>query len=580
MILSFGLLGPGKGYESAIAAMPAVVEAIPSAVYVILGATHPDLLLREGEAYRRRLEASRAEAGVADPVRFIDRFVGRVELGTWLEAADVFVTPVPQPRPDRVRDAVVRDGRGQGDRVHPLRLRQGAARQRTRPPRGGRVLGGARGGVHRPARRSRPRGCRSAGAPTTTAGAWSGRTSAPSTRRIFARAVAAAPPHAPPRRGRTARGRRWVPPAPSRQPAPPRRDDGALGIWQHATGPMPDLAFGYCTDDVARALTVDLAHAASLGWAAVSASARRSLQFMRDAFDPVDRAVPELPRRGRPVARGRCVRGQPRARHARPGRALAQPGTTTTSPPRPGTCSPRASRGGATDGPPRHGIHAPRLRRGARVGGDRRRAPRDGDDTLRPGRPAPRRLRAGRAPLGLAVARTRCSPTRTPCCPGRSSSPDAGSADRGARRRMGLARPRLADRRSRRRDGGGSRRSAATASGHGAARAPVRPAADRGDGHDPGRRGRASPRPDDRLPRARSSWPTAGSWATTTSASPIADPATGACFDGLEPVGVNRNQGAESTLMWLTALEHDARSFARGRCAARAGHDRRARPCP
>ena len=36
----------------------------------------------------------------------------------------------------------------------------------------------------------------------------------------------------------------------------------------------------------------------------------------------------------------------------------------------------------------------------------------------------------------------------------------------------------------------------------------------------------------------------------------MADPVTGGCFDGLEPAGVNRNQGAESTLMWLTALEH------------------------
>ncbi len=95
VILSFGLLGPGKGYESAIAAMPAVVKAIPSAVYVILGATHPDLLLRDGEAYRERLVAAAAEAGVTDSVRFIDRFVGRVELGTWLEAADLFVTPYP-----------------------------------------------------------------------------------------------------------------------------------------------------------------------------------------------------------------------------------------------------------------------------------------------------------------------------------------------------------------------------------------------------------------------------------------------------------------------------------------------------
>ena len=95
VILSFGLLGPGKGYESAIAAMPAVVKAMPAASYVILGATHPDLLHREGEAYRRSLEATAAALGVTDHVQFVDRFVDLVELGTWLEAADIFVTPYP-----------------------------------------------------------------------------------------------------------------------------------------------------------------------------------------------------------------------------------------------------------------------------------------------------------------------------------------------------------------------------------------------------------------------------------------------------------------------------------------------------
>ncbi len=95
VILSFGLLGPGKGYESAIAAMPAVVQAIPSALYVILGATHPGLLLREGEAYREKLQATVAALGMHDHVRFVDRFVSRGELGRWLEAADLFVTPYP-----------------------------------------------------------------------------------------------------------------------------------------------------------------------------------------------------------------------------------------------------------------------------------------------------------------------------------------------------------------------------------------------------------------------------------------------------------------------------------------------------
>jgi glycosyltransferase involved in cell wall biosynthesis len=95
VILSFGLLGPGKGYESVIAAMPAVVDAVPDACYVILGATHPDLLNREGEAYRRSLEALAATLGVIDHVQFVDRFVGQEELGRWLQAADIFVTPYP-----------------------------------------------------------------------------------------------------------------------------------------------------------------------------------------------------------------------------------------------------------------------------------------------------------------------------------------------------------------------------------------------------------------------------------------------------------------------------------------------------
>jgi glycosyltransferase involved in cell wall biosynthesis len=96
VILSFGLLGPGKGYELALEALPAVVAAHPTACYVIVGATHPDLLRAEGEAYRSRLVAQVKRLGLDDHVRFVDRFVGRVELVRWLEAADVFVTPYPK----------------------------------------------------------------------------------------------------------------------------------------------------------------------------------------------------------------------------------------------------------------------------------------------------------------------------------------------------------------------------------------------------------------------------------------------------------------------------------------------------
>jgi hypothetical protein len=60
---------------------------------------------------------------------------------------------------------------------------------------------------------------------------------------------------------------------------------GELGIFQHAIGPIPDPAHGYCVDDVARALEVDLLQARGLGWVAVAGSAWRGMHFLEDAFD-------------------------------------------------------------------------------------------------------------------------------------------------------------------------------------------------------------------------------------------------------------------------------------------------------
>jgi glycosyltransferase involved in cell wall biosynthesis len=95
VILSFGLLGPGKGYELALEAMPAVVADHPDVLYVILGATHPELVRSEGERYRASLAKRARELGVADHVRFVDRFVEPDELFRWLKSADIFVTPYP-----------------------------------------------------------------------------------------------------------------------------------------------------------------------------------------------------------------------------------------------------------------------------------------------------------------------------------------------------------------------------------------------------------------------------------------------------------------------------------------------------
>ncbi len=93
VLLSFGLLTPGKGCELVLAALPAIVKARPTAMYVILGATHPDVVGTHGEAYRQSLVALVAKLGMGSHVQFVDRFVGRVELTRWLEAADVVLTP-------------------------------------------------------------------------------------------------------------------------------------------------------------------------------------------------------------------------------------------------------------------------------------------------------------------------------------------------------------------------------------------------------------------------------------------------------------------------------------------------------
>src|SRR3569623_572180 len=97
VLLTFGLLAPGKGIECVIDAMPAIVAANPQALYVVLGATHPNLIAREGEAYRDRLKALAAEKGVAEQVHFIDGFVEHEELLDYLQAADLYVTPYTNP---------------------------------------------------------------------------------------------------------------------------------------------------------------------------------------------------------------------------------------------------------------------------------------------------------------------------------------------------------------------------------------------------------------------------------------------------------------------------------------------------
>lgn len=93
VILTFGLLSPNKGIEVMIDAMPAILSGCPNAVYVVLGATHPNLVRREGETYRERLVARADERGVREQVVFLDQFVDRETLLDFISMCDVYVTP-------------------------------------------------------------------------------------------------------------------------------------------------------------------------------------------------------------------------------------------------------------------------------------------------------------------------------------------------------------------------------------------------------------------------------------------------------------------------------------------------------
>ena len=93
VILTFGLLSPNKGIEVMIDAMPSILEHRPDAVYVVLGATHPNLVREQGEAYRESLIARVRELGVEDHVVFLDQFVDQATLLEFISMCDVYVTP-------------------------------------------------------------------------------------------------------------------------------------------------------------------------------------------------------------------------------------------------------------------------------------------------------------------------------------------------------------------------------------------------------------------------------------------------------------------------------------------------------
>jgi len=97
IVSTFGLVGPGKGLEYVIEAMPWVAERHPEALYLIAGQTHPELQRHHGEQYRNKLIAMVEELELGDNVVFVNQYLGHDEVIEFLLASDIYVTPYLDP---------------------------------------------------------------------------------------------------------------------------------------------------------------------------------------------------------------------------------------------------------------------------------------------------------------------------------------------------------------------------------------------------------------------------------------------------------------------------------------------------
>ncbi len=283
VMLTFGLLGPGKGIEYAIRAMPQVVQRHPHTVYLVLGATHPHVRRRSGEEYRNSLQHLARELGVAEQVVFQNRFVELAELCEFLGAADIYVTPYLSERqvvsgtlayalgtgnavvstPYWYAQEMLADGRG---RLVPFRDADAIAEQ---------VLELLDHDVERDAIRKRAyqfsrdmvwqqvgRAYLEVFREVQVDGAHPAMVAAPST---------------------------VEPPTQAELPEIELRhlhtltDD--VGVFQHAVYATPDRAHGYTTDDNARALIVAAMYAHQMTDQAIMPLLQRYLSFMTHALD-------------------------------------------------------------------------------------------------------------------------------------------------------------------------------------------------------------------------------------------------------------------------------------------------------
>lgn len=98
VLFTFGLMSPGKGIETVLRAIPAVVERHPEVLYVVQGKTHPKIEHTQGEVYRKGLRNLAKRLGISSHVRFVDSYLSNDELNEYLAACDIYILPYPNTR--------------------------------------------------------------------------------------------------------------------------------------------------------------------------------------------------------------------------------------------------------------------------------------------------------------------------------------------------------------------------------------------------------------------------------------------------------------------------------------------------
>jgi glycosyltransferase involved in cell wall biosynthesis len=93
VLLTFGFVSRNKGIETAIKALPRVIKKYPNVLYIILGKTHPNVLRKSGEEYRSYLQLLVKSMNLSDHVLFINEFIGEKDLFKYLAACDIYITP-------------------------------------------------------------------------------------------------------------------------------------------------------------------------------------------------------------------------------------------------------------------------------------------------------------------------------------------------------------------------------------------------------------------------------------------------------------------------------------------------------